>query len=380
MPGRHRGRPAAQFQVDRGVRATRLRPPDRTRRCARSSARPIPRPTSSSARLGDPAVVEPAPRRLDPAAVTWSVSLGLPSAKPEALARRRAKRARTRLGPGQLLIVSVVGTPAPGGDGEQLARRLRAGRALGRRSGRRRASRSILSCPDTPPSSRRWSSRTRRCRRTSSRRVRRAVGARPVVAKLGALAEPPRAARPGHRPRALGGRLRARQRTCSAASSKPTARSALPGEGRELAGVSGAAVWDPCRVQVRRAVRVAKSRSVEQGHPRRGRHHHRRARARGALGGSPGIAGSDGRPRRPAPRRALQELGRHAETRPLPRRVQMRGGARRPRARRTLYVRADPSRPARWLSLSLSRSLTMRSSSELAARFTLSCRAHSTML
>ena len=80
-------------------------------------------------------------------------------------------------------------------------------------------------------------------------RVRRAVGAQPVVAKIGA----------SRSPRALHDLATAiarwvdgfvlvngLQRRVVKADETP----ALPGAGRELAGVSGAAVWDPCRIQV----------------------------------------------------------------------------------------------------------------------------------
>ena len=80
----------------------------------------FPAPNLVFCKLGDPAVAEPAPRRLDPATVTWAVSVGPPSAKPEAW-RADVTRARAKLAKSQLLIVSVVGTPVPGGEGELLA-------------------------------------------------------------------------------------------------------------------------------------------------------------------------------------------------------------------------------------------------------------------
>jgi dihydroorotate dehydrogenase len=49
--------------------------------------------------------------------VTLAVSLGLPSMEPEVW-RKDVRRARERIGRGQLLVVSVVGTHAPGGDRE----------------------------------------------------------------------------------------------------------------------------------------------------------------------------------------------------------------------------------------------------------------------
>lgn len=50
---------------------------------------------------------------------TLAVSLGIPSVEPEVW-RKDVRRAKDRLGSGQVLIVSVVGTWAPGMDAEQL--------------------------------------------------------------------------------------------------------------------------------------------------------------------------------------------------------------------------------------------------------------------
>lgn len=50
---------------------------------------------------------------------TIAVSLGEPSMEPDVW-RKDVRRAKERMGPGQILIVSVVGTPLPGGDVESL--------------------------------------------------------------------------------------------------------------------------------------------------------------------------------------------------------------------------------------------------------------------
>lgn len=50
---------------------------------------------------------------------TIAVSLGEPSVEPEVW-RKDVRRAKDRIGPGQILIVSVIGTPQPGGDVEAL--------------------------------------------------------------------------------------------------------------------------------------------------------------------------------------------------------------------------------------------------------------------
>ena len=50
---------------------------------------------------------------------TIAVSTGIPSMEPDVW-RKDIRRAKERLGPGQILIVSVVGTPDPGGNPESL--------------------------------------------------------------------------------------------------------------------------------------------------------------------------------------------------------------------------------------------------------------------
>jgi dihydroorotate dehydrogenase (NAD+) catalytic subunit len=51
--------------------------------------------------------------------VTLAVSLGMPSMEPDVW-RKDVRRAKDALGPGQILLVSVAGTPPPGGDVEGL--------------------------------------------------------------------------------------------------------------------------------------------------------------------------------------------------------------------------------------------------------------------
>jgi dihydroorotate dehydrogenase len=58
-----------------------------------------------------------AARRIPDGAATIAVSLGLPSAEPEVW-RKDVSRARERLQPGQILVVSVVGTAEPGDEVE----------------------------------------------------------------------------------------------------------------------------------------------------------------------------------------------------------------------------------------------------------------------
>jgi dihydroorotate dehydrogenase len=52
-------------------------------------------------------------------AATIAISLGVPSMEPDVW-RKDVRRAKERIGRGQVLIVSVIGTPHPGSDAEQL--------------------------------------------------------------------------------------------------------------------------------------------------------------------------------------------------------------------------------------------------------------------
>lgn len=199
-------------------------------------------------RLGDPSVAEPrAPRRIDPAAVTWAVSLGLPSAGPDEW-RADVKRARGKLAKSQLLIVSVAGTPMPGGDGDQLAE------DYARCAGWAAAAGADvvevhLSCPNTTGEHSQMVFENHALSVHVVDRVRRAVGGHPVIAKLGASPSP----RALHE---LATRLapwldgfilvNGLQRRVAKTDGTP----AFPGAGRELAGVSGDAVYGHCRLQL----------------------------------------------------------------------------------------------------------------------------------
>jgi dihydroorotate dehydrogenase (NAD+) catalytic subunit len=199
-------------------------------------------------RLGDPAVAEAkAPRKVDAATVTWASSFGLPSAAPEVW-RADVKRARAKLAADQLLIVSVVGTPQPGGDGEQLARDYATCARWAAEAGAD-AVEVHLSCPDTVTEHAHMVYEDKELSGLIVERVRRATGGVPLLAKLGALAGP----RALHE---LATRLaptldgfvlvNGLQRKVI----KPEGMSAFPGSGRELAGVVGAEVYDTCRIQM----------------------------------------------------------------------------------------------------------------------------------
>ncbi|HUG35935.1 MAG TPA: hypothetical protein VML54_03235 [Candidatus Limnocylindrales bacterium] len=220
-----------------------------TYQTVRSAARPaFPRPNLFFCRVGDPAVAEVrAPRRIDPGGVTWAVSLGIPSLPPDEW-RADVARARGRLGDHQILIVSVAGTPQPGGDAEQLALDY----ALCARWAAEAGADVVelyLDCPSAlgehPP----MVFENPALAGHIVDLVRRAVAGRPVIAKLGA-SQTPRALHD------LATRLapsldgfvlvNGLKRRLVREDGRPT----LPDTERETAEIVGAGVYDNCRVQV----------------------------------------------------------------------------------------------------------------------------------
>jgi dihydroorotate dehydrogenase len=218
----------------------------------RSTVRPaFPTPNLLYCRAGDPAVTIPPPRPLDPAALTWAASFGLPSAEPDQW-RGDVMRAKSKLRPGQILIVSVAGTPVAEEDGEALADDyVRCARWAAE------AGADVievhLGCPKTVGDRPEMLFENVPLSAFVVDRVRRAVGHRPVVAKLGATRSP----RALHE---LATRLAPRLDGFVLVDSlqrrvvKPDGSPAFPGPGREQAGLSGAAVWETCAVQVEEMV------------------------------------------------------------------------------------------------------------------------------
>ena len=99
-----------------------------TYKTVRSAARPCyPLPnwvfveSDGALEAGSDEILRKAGRRArDPADVTSAVCFGMPSQSPE-IWRKDVRRARKKLRRGQVLVVSVVGTPAEGGGEESLA-------------------------------------------------------------------------------------------------------------------------------------------------------------------------------------------------------------------------------------------------------------------
>src|SRR5207245_3671330 len=180
------------------------------------------------------------PRRLDPAAVTLAYSFGLPPAHPEFL-RADVKPARAALGPKQVLVVSVVGTPAPDGDGEQLAADYAACARWAAEAGADVVE-VHLSAPDTAAERAQMVYEDVALSTYIVQRVRRAVGLKPVMAKVGA-ARSPRALHDlaTAAARWLGGFTLLTGRRVRLVN--PDGAPALTGPGRELAGVAGGAGW-----------------------------------------------------------------------------------------------------------------------------------------
>ncbi len=196
---------------------------------------------------GDPAVTERAPRPLDPGRVTWAVSLGLPSADPEEW-RADVLRAKSKIRPAQILLVSVVGTPLPRADEQQLADDY----ALCARWAADAGADVIelhLSCPSTVGEQSQMVYEHPALAAYIVERVRRTVGQRPVIAKLGATRSP----RALHD---LATRLAPRLDGFILVNGlhrkvvKPDGTPAFPGESRGVSGIGGAGVYPQCQVQV----------------------------------------------------------------------------------------------------------------------------------
>jgi dihydroorotate dehydrogenase (NAD+) catalytic subunit len=198
-------------------------------------------------RPGDPAVTEHAPRPLDPGRVTWAVSFGLPSADPEEW-RADVLRAKSKIRPGQILAVSVVGTPVPGADAEQLADdyALCARWAADAGADVIEVHLSSLRADGEQPQ---MVYENPALSAYIVDRVRRAVGLRPVVAKLGATRSP----RALHE---LASRLAPRVDGFALVNGlhrhvvKPDGTPAFRGEGRAAGTLVGAGIYAQCQVQV----------------------------------------------------------------------------------------------------------------------------------
>jgi dihydroorotate dehydrogenase len=215
----------------------------------RAQARPaLAPPNLIPCRLGDPSVVETGSRRRqDPAEVTWAVSVGNPSPDPDQW-RADVKRTRERLGEQQMLIVSVAGTPEPGADAEQLARDYARCATWAAEAGADVVE-IHLATPAAAGDRAPMVFEQLPLAGYVVQEVRRAVGAKPTIAKLGAT-QSPRALHD------LASRLAPWLDGFSLVSGlhrklvKADGTPALAGPGRDVAWISGAEVYEHCRVQV----------------------------------------------------------------------------------------------------------------------------------
>jgi dihydroorotate dehydrogenase (NAD+) catalytic subunit len=212
---------------------------------------PLAVPNLLHCRLGENAVVQPAPRRLDSADVTWAVSLGMPSLEPDEWQADLA-RARKRLGPDRLLAVSVGGTPLPEGDAEQLAEDF-ARCALWAVEAGADAIELCLAAPAGAPTPAGAVFEHPKLAGLVAERVRRRIGGRPLLAKLGASASPRALHEVATRlARWVDGFVLihglARKLT------KPDGSPALAGPGRDAAMVVGAAIYPHARLQLEELV------------------------------------------------------------------------------------------------------------------------------
>ncbi len=177
---------------------------------------------------------------------TLAVSLGMPSMAP-AVWRKDVRRAKERIGPGQILLVSVVGTPTVEGAEALVEDYARcAGWAAD-------AGADIvevhLACPSTTAGPARMIHEDVDLSAQIVEAVRRAVGGHPVIAKLGACESPRRV----HELASRLGRwvdgfilMDALQRRVVTRAGAP----AFAGPGRELTGIVGAATHEISRRHV----------------------------------------------------------------------------------------------------------------------------------
>ena len=219
-----------------------------TYKTVRSSARPaFTHPNIVYCRLGDPAVSEPAPRKPDPGAITWAISFGLPSAEPDEW-RADVARAKTKIRPGQALVVSVTGTPGPEGNPEQLADDYAQCARWAAEAGADIVE-VHLSGPNTAGEHSQMVFENPALSALVLDRVRRAIGQRPLLAKLGATRSP----RALHE---LASRLApwldgfVLVNNLQRRVVRPDGEPAFPGDGRAVTGVVGGAVFEHALMQV----------------------------------------------------------------------------------------------------------------------------------
>ncbi|MBI4590517.1 MAG: tRNA-dihydrouridine synthase [Candidatus Rokubacteria bacterium] len=211
----------------------------------RTSARPCdPMPNILFCDDGNPAR---AGSRRAPAEATLAVSLGMPSMEPEVW-RKDVRRAKERIGAGQILLVGVVGTPVPDGGAEALVEDYARCARWAVEAGANIVE-VHLACPNPAAGLTSMVCEDLDLSARIVEAVRRAAGGHPTIAKLGTCESP-------RRLHELASTLApwvdgfilvdGLQRRVVSRAGAP----AFPGPGRELARVVGADTHETCRRHV----------------------------------------------------------------------------------------------------------------------------------
>jgi dihydroorotate dehydrogenase (NAD+) catalytic subunit len=190
-------------------------------------------------------------RNADAARVTATVSFGMPSKAPDVWMEDVA-RARAALGPRQVLIVSVVATPAEGGNERELVADFADLTAMAREAGAHVVE-ANLSCPNVCTAEGEIFHDARLSGKVA-RAMRQAAGRVPVLLKIGYLPEK----------RPLASLLRAVSGQASGVVmvngvARPVldrAGRAAFGDGRKVAGILGRGIHELCVASVREAVAI----------------------------------------------------------------------------------------------------------------------------
>jgi dihydroorotate dehydrogenase (NAD+) catalytic subunit len=179
-------------------------------------------------------------------------SFGMPSRDPKIWQEDVAK-AKREIGPGQVLIVSVVGTPEKGSKGTDLAEDYAKGALWAKEAGADMVEIN-LSCPNVISGEGSIFCDPEASSRVSST-VKKAIGATPLLIKIGYIQDPVLLARVAAA-NAKHVEGIAGINTLSFEVVKPDGTAALPGEGRLRSGVCGAAIRERAMAQAARLVEL----------------------------------------------------------------------------------------------------------------------------
>jgi dihydroorotate dehydrogenase len=215
-------------------------------------------PEAGALQVAGRAVRAVAGRDPDPARVTATVSFGMPSKPPEVWMADVAQ-ARAALGPRQVLIVSVVATPAAGGGERELVADFADLTAMAREAGAHVVE-ANLSCPNVCTAEGEIFHDARLSGKVA-RAMRAAAGRVPVLLKIGYLPEK----------KALGAVLKAVSGSASGVvmvNGVPrtvldrSGRAAF-GAGRKVAGILGRGIHELCVGSVRDAVAIRDRQALD---------------------------------------------------------------------------------------------------------------------